>query len=156
MKTRPKIKCDRKTMIKAIEGSRGYVVRVMDKYNELKKTHLAFETIDRMLKEDTLEDIPEKERTKDSKTLSELLQIERQTRVQRLISRSEDGLTLALNNNEQWAIRYCLSTLGRQYGYEQTPVIKVKNDEPLNINLNPVSESEFEADSNVEVSPENE
>lgn len=151
-----KVECDRKKMIKAIEGSRGYVVRVMDAYNRLKKTAYAFETIDRMIKEDTLENIPEKERTKDSKTLSELLQIERQTRVQRLVSRAEDGLTLALNNNEQWAIRYCLNTQGRQYGYEQTPVIKVENDEPLNINLNPVSESEFEADSNVEVSPENE
>lgn len=73
-----------------------------------------------------------------------------------LVYRAESGLILALNNNEPWAIKYVLSTLGREFGYDNSSTIKVENSDPLNINLSGafLSAEELSESENIEIGNE--
>lgn len=57
----------------------------------------------------------------------------------------------ACNRGSESMIRYMLSTKYRNRGYEQNPVLKIDNQEPLNITFDGITKQDLEAADNVEI-----
>jgi len=64
---------------------------------------------------------------------------------------AEGKLFEAINRGEAWAIKFFLSMKGQSRGYISTPVIKLENEEPLNIQFTGMSKAELLSADNVEL-----
>lgn len=138
---RPKLEIDREILKKAIKGTHGYMIRICRNVERMTEREYDVTTVERRINEDTLEALSPAERKKEQYTLAEYVKQERKSWTQQITARAEDGLAQAVNNNEQWAIRYALNNLGKEYGYEQTATLQLENTDPLNITLTGEMES---------------
>lgn len=150
---RPKLEIDREILKKAIKGTHGYMIRICRNVERMTEREYDVTTVERRINEDTLEALSPSERKKEQYTLAEYVKQERKSWTQQITARAEDGLAQAVNNNEQWAIRYALNNLGKEYGYEQTATLQLDNSDPLKIDISgePMSAEDLASSVDIEV-----
>lgn len=108
-------------LLQAIEASRGNMAQVRRNLEKILNEKISYMTVQKKIENCNAA----KEAFSATKKMSD----------GELVYRAESGLILAINNNEPWAIKYVLSTLGREFGYDNSTTVKVENSDPLNINL---------------------
>ena len=129
-------------LLQAIKNSRGNMAQVSRNLEAILNEKISYMTVQTKIE--------------NCKAAKEAFDAEKKVSDGAMVYRAESGLILALNNNEPWAIKYVLSTLGREFGYDNSSTIKVENSDPLNINLSGafLSAEELSESENIEIGNE--